>query len=310
MVDAGYLLRQAIEMVSSRVSVSRAELEIPDPAKLVELLVDKARATLDLRDKELLRVYWYDGVLTNGFTPQQRAIAHVDDVQLRSGTINGRGQQKGVDSLIVIDLIELATHHAICDAVLVTGDSDLAVGIEFAQRRGVRVGVLGVEDPYTGVQNHQSFEITSRADRICLLGKDELNPVFRYTPAKKRVVAKRVAAAPPLTDVPVAPVGPLSASRAEPTTAPAAVAAPPAPPPVALPPAQDTIDTANQQRIIEAVKAFIAERGIQPAEALQGKGIRPAIDKPLLHHVFTVMDQRRLTDAERMFARQAFRNEV
>jgi uncharacterized LabA/DUF88 family protein len=145
MVDAGYLLRQAIEVVSGKASTSRTDLEISNPAGLIQVLLDKSKETLDLSSKELLRVYWYDGVLPNGFTPQQKSVVKVNDVQFRAGTVNRRGQQKGVDSLIVTDLIELASHHAICDAVLVTGDSDLAVGIEISQKRGVRVAVLGVE---------------------------------------------------------------------------------------------------------------------------------------------------------------------
>lgn len=157
MVDAGYLLRQAIEIVSNKASTSRAELDINDPVGLIKALLDKSIATLNLTGKELLRVYWYDGVMPNGFTPQQRSLVNVDDVQFRAGTINGRGQQKGVDSLIVTDLIELTSHHAICDAVLVTGDSDLAVGIEVAQKRGVRIAVLGVEDLAAGVAHHQSL---------------------------------------------------------------------------------------------------------------------------------------------------------
>ena len=133
MVDAGYLLRQSIEIVSQRASTKRADLEINDPAGLIKVLLSKASTALDLSDKELLRVYWYDGVFSSGLSPQQRALVEVDDVQFRAGTVNGKGQQKGVDSLIVTDLIELTTHHAVCDAVLVTGDGDLAVGIEIAQ---------------------------------------------------------------------------------------------------------------------------------------------------------------------------------
>jgi len=104
MVDAGYLLRQAIEIVSNKASTLRADLDITDPAGLIKALLAKSNATLNLSGKELLRVYWYDGVMANGFTPQQRALVNVDDVQFRAGTINGRGQQKGVDSLIVTDL--------------------------------------------------------------------------------------------------------------------------------------------------------------------------------------------------------------
>lgn len=278
MVDAGYLLRQAIEIVSSKVSTSRTDLRISDPAGLIKALLDKSRLTLDLNGKELLRVYWYDGVMANGFTPQQRALVNVDDVQFRAGTINGKGQQKGVDSLIVTDLIELTSHHAICDAVLVTGDSDLAVGIEIAQKRGVRIAVLGVEDLATGVAHHQSFEITSRADRVGLLGQAELSQVLQYAPLQQAAAQQ-----PAIT----------SAAPAPAATAPAAV-------PI------------DRQRIEAAVKAFIA----QQAAPLTGtvdhttKRIDATVDRALLHHVFTELGHGRLTEGEKVHARQVFRAEV
>lgn len=278
LIDAGYLLRQAIEIVSNKASSSRADLDISDPAGLIKVLLDKSRSTLDLNGKELLRVYWYDGVMANGYTPQQRALVNVDDVQFRAGTINGKGQQKGVDSLIVIDLIELTSHHAICDAVLVTGDSDLAVGIEVAQKRGVRIAVLGVEDLATGVAHHQSFEITSRADRVGMLGQDDLSHVLRYAPSQ-HASAQQPAALPP-TPAPVVPV-------------------PPAAP-------------IDRQRIEAAVKAFIAQQAAPLTGAVDHttKRIDATVDRALLHHVFTELAHGRLSEGEKVCARQAFRAEV
>ena len=63
------------------------------------------------------------------------------------------GQQKGVDSLIIMDLIELARNHAISEAVLLSGDEDLRVGVQLAQSFGVRVHLLGVE-PTRGNQSY------------------------------------------------------------------------------------------------------------------------------------------------------------
>lgn len=151
MVDAGYFLRQSIEIVSGRKSTKRNELDITDPAGLIKLLLDKSRAALDLASRELLRVYWYDGVMSTGLTSQQRSIVELPDVHFRAGTVNSAGQQKGVDSLIVTDLIELAANHAVCDAALVSGDGDLAIGVELAQKKGVRIALLGIEDLAVGV---------------------------------------------------------------------------------------------------------------------------------------------------------------
>ncbi len=54
---------------------------------------------------------------------EQQSIADADDVKLRLGIISPSGQQKGVDSLIVTDLVELARNHAISDADVLSGCS-------------------------------------------------------------------------------------------------------------------------------------------------------------------------------------------
>jgi uncharacterized LabA/DUF88 family protein len=274
MVDAGYLLRQSIEMVSNRASTSRADLEIVDPDGLINTLLEKSRSTLNLSGKELLRVYWYDGVIANGLTPQQRSLVKVNDVQFRAGTINGRGQQKGVDSLIITDLIELTSHHAICDAVLVTGDSDLAVGIEIAQKRGVRIAVIGLEDLATGVAHNQSFEITSRADRFGMLGLADLAQALRYTPAQSGTAHQPAAAAPT----------PASAG-----TAPLAI---------------------DRPRIEAAVRSFITQQASSLTGAVDHttKRIEGAVDRALLHYVSTELGHGRLTETEKIYARQVFRD--
>ena len=68
-------------------------------------------------EASLLRIYWYDGILQGQRSQAQRELATADNVKVRLGTVSG-GRQKGVDSLIVTDLIELARNHAISDAVL------------------------------------------------------------------------------------------------------------------------------------------------------------------------------------------------
>jgi len=182
LVDAGYLFSQTVKILSAKASNSRADLRMTNADDLVKMLVSKASCTLN--NPNLLRVYWYDGV-GSGLSADHKRLIEVDDVQFRAGKINGQGQQKGVDSMIVTDLMELATHRAISDALVVTGDSDLAIGIEQAQRRGVRVAVLGIEEMTSGIGVHhgQSFEITSLADRVVRIGQAELSPSLQYAPA-------------------------------------------------------------------------------------------------------------------------------
>jgi len=79
-------------------------------------------------------------------------MAACDNVKLRLGFLNNQGQQKGVDSLIVTDMIELARNHAMSDAVIVSGDEDVRVGVQVAQVYGVRVHLVGIH-PARGSQS-------------------------------------------------------------------------------------------------------------------------------------------------------------
>jgi NYN domain len=78
----------------------------------------------------------------------------MDYVKLRLGFVTGRGQQKGVDSLIVTDLIDLARNRAITDAVMLSGDEDIRIGVQIAQSFGVRVHLVGIA-PSRGSQSVQ-----------------------------------------------------------------------------------------------------------------------------------------------------------
>ncbi len=101
----------------------------------------------------VLRVYWYDGALASrGPTLEQEQLAHLDNIKVRLGFINSAGQQKGVDSLTVTDLIELARLGAICDAVLLSGDEDVRIGVQIAQNYGVRIHLVGIA-PSRGSQS-------------------------------------------------------------------------------------------------------------------------------------------------------------
>ncbi|MGQ0545599.1 MAG: NYN domain-containing protein [Betaproteobacteria bacterium] len=82
-------------------------------------------------------------------------------VKLRLGVLNNVGEQKGVDSLIVTDLIELARNRAIADAVIVSGDEDLRVAVQVAQSCGVRVHVLAAGDPKGNVSAALQMEADS-----------------------------------------------------------------------------------------------------------------------------------------------------
>jgi len=160
-VDAGYLLAAGSQVLNGGVARPRSELRL-DCAQAVAVLRDKGYSLSDADD--LLRVYWYDGALATGLTTEQTTLGFSDNVKLRLGVVNGLGQQKGVDSRIVTDMAELARKHAICDAVLVSGDEDLRIGVEIAQEYGVRVHLLTVEGVNPAPLLRREADSTSEID--------------------------------------------------------------------------------------------------------------------------------------------------
>lgn len=148
-VDAGYLYAQGSSLLAGR-RQPRSSVQLAVPAMLAQL-----RSTVGViaPDARLLRVYWYDGLSRGGqLSREQVAIAGSPFVKLRLGTVNSRGEQKGVDSLIVTDLIDLARNRAITDALILSGDEDIRVGVQVAQTFGVCVHLLGVK-PARGSQS-------------------------------------------------------------------------------------------------------------------------------------------------------------
>jgi hypothetical protein len=109
--------------------------------------------------------------------------------------------------LIVTDMIALARNRAMSDAVLLSGDEDLRVGVQQAQEFGVRVHLLGVR-PSRG---SQSLFLMQEADTTHEWGPDDLKPFLMC-----EAVAERQPAAPqPAPVVPVAPGAAVAAVIAE-----------------------------------------------------------------------------------------------
>lgn len=158
-VDAGYLFAQGSVLLAGK-KVRRSETRLNAPIVLNEL-INLAKSVEP--NSRLLRIYWYDG-LSRGSTVSfdQRAISESENVKCRFGTINSHGEQKGVDSLIVTDLIELSRSHAISDALVVSGDEDIRVGVQVAQTFGIRVHLLGIQP----ARGSQSPDLRAEADTV------------------------------------------------------------------------------------------------------------------------------------------------
>lgn len=163
-VDAGYLFAQgSIELCGEKLSRSAIELDFGSVVPALRRFAESASKL------PLLRVYWYDGT-NQGPTAAQIALARLDDVKVRLGFVNSSGQQKGVDSLIVRDMITLARGGAMADCVLLSGDEDLRIGVQQAQEYGVRVHLLGIK-PARGTQSaflYQEADTTHEWDETNL----------------------------------------------------------------------------------------------------------------------------------------------
>lgn len=142
LVDAGYVWAQIQHMISN----SDQSLMSLDLLKMRESLLEKSMGLFPSR--ELFRIYWYDGDvdtslnLTFNRGAVNSKIAELNNFKLRLGTVNSKGQQKGVDGLIIADLISLAQNRCVSDVLLVSGDADLAPGVVAAQMLGIRVHQL------------------------------------------------------------------------------------------------------------------------------------------------------------------------
>lgn len=184
-VDAGYLFAQGSTCLTGA-GKKRTDLKLNETAAIAELTsVAKSRAD----GASLLRIYWYDGVVGfKGPTLQQTDLANLDNVKLRLGLVNSYGQQKGVDSLIVTDLIELARNQAITDALLLSGDEDVRIGVQIAQNFGVRIHLLGIHPSRGSQSKHliQEADTTAEWDKATVA---KFLSVLAPVPAPTVVVA-------------------------------------------------------------------------------------------------------------------------
>ena len=185
-VDAGYVFAQgSVSLSGSKTPQTQLKLDATEIiAQLTTLALAKSASV------PLLRVYWYDGAW-NGPTIEHLALANTENVKLRLGTINSAGEQKEVDSLLVTDLIDLARNQSICDATVVTADTDVRVAVQIAQTFGVRVHLIGLEPSRVS----QSPSLRQEADTVHEIARTDVAKFLKVlTPAQPNL---GVALAPP-----------------------------------------------------------------------------------------------------------------
>jgi uncharacterized LabA/DUF88 family protein len=172
-VDAGYVFAQgSVLLTGTEHRRELLSLDIPQvAAALSAVATDQSR-------QPLLRIYWYDAMVGGRPTREQLALADFPDIKIRLGQVNSAGEQKGVDALIVTDMIELARNHAMSDAVLVSGDEDVRVGVVLAQQFGVRVHLLGINP----ARPSQSRSLQQEADTTVVWDAPIVQKFLTYAP--------------------------------------------------------------------------------------------------------------------------------
>jgi len=162
-VDAGYVFASGARLLTQE-KLTRSQLHL-DHERVLALLV---KLTAELTGLPLLRIYWYDGA-SAGPNAAHQALAYRPNVKLRLGLVNEQGQ-RGVDSLLVGDLVRLAQHRALADALVWTGDDDIRDGVEQAQELGVRVHLIGIEP----ARDNQAAALVQAADGVRELSAAEV----------------------------------------------------------------------------------------------------------------------------------------
>ncbi len=223
----------------------------------------------------LLRTYWYDGLTRTGrLSSEQEQIANASYAKLRLGTVNSRGEQKGVDSLIVTDLIDLARNRAITDVVLVSGDEDIRIGVQIAQTFGVRIHLLGIKP----ARGSQSPDLIQEADSHHEWSEDVLKIIMSFVQDEtSQVAGGSVARIASPTQVNGAELFLERVQRS----------------------IDDTLDSLEQAALDAAIKAFKSNTSSVP----------PELDRPTLGRLRFVLG-RDLSEDERKTYRAHFRCEL
>ncbi|GAA2287830.1 NYN domain-containing protein [Streptomyces kunmingensis] len=174
LVDAGYLLGAAASLLAGEPSRSRIHV---DHTALIQGLRDRAETETE---RQLLRIYWFDGAPDRVPQPEHRRLRVMPRVTVRLGALtrsDGRWAQKGVDAAMHAELTELARNRACSDVVLVTGDGDLLPGMMAAKEHGVAVHLWAVQAA-DGDYN-QSEDLVAEADERRVLDRTWITKAVR-----------------------------------------------------------------------------------------------------------------------------------
>lgn len=168
-IDAGYFYSSAVEIYSIKDHVqekTRRDIYLSKaPVEIFSDLLCEIRAYSDsllrvpkvfknrkpifsqTEDYSLYRIYWYDALYQGRMSDDHNKIIATQKTTLRTGVINRYGVQKGVDTLICLDMMEIAYHHTVDIVYLFTGDEDFQPLLEKVRSMGLEVHLIVVGDP-------------------------------------------------------------------------------------------------------------------------------------------------------------------
>jgi uncharacterized LabA/DUF88 family protein len=155
LIDAGYLRACAVELLSTNDLVF-------DPGEMRAYVQESIAEQFPTQ--RLLRIYWYDATRTGAPTRHHDGMARSDYFTCRLGVLGrragGEPVQKEVDTMLALDMLELARNRAVDDIVLITGDRDFRPAVVAAQVHGVRIHLVGVEP----VEENQAKALAEACD--------------------------------------------------------------------------------------------------------------------------------------------------
>lgn len=165
-IDAGYLYSGGTQSLYKR-KLPRSAINI-DIDKFVKYIKNSV-----VRDGEkLLRIYWYDGVLATGMTPEQQSLTFSDGIKFRKGIVNEFNEQKGIDTQIIKDIFELSFHKAFSRGIILSADGDLVVAAEIAQKFGIEIDLIHIPD------TNLSLELKQEVDHVITLPENILKDII------------------------------------------------------------------------------------------------------------------------------------
>jgi uncharacterized LabA/DUF88 family protein len=288
LVDAGYFFAAGSALVSGTGKQKRDTI-IFDEAQAANALKDFARTITG--GLSLLRIYWYDGASRKtGPSAEHVRLAHANDIKVRLGFLNAVGEQKGVDSLIVTDIVELARNRAVADVVLMSGDEDVRIGVQLAQSFGVRVHLLGIK-PCAGTQ---STQLRQEADTCSEWGLSIVGKIISLRPAP--ITSVTVGATPAVLS---AAAGAATAALAKATTK-------------VLPKANGIPEAATLNAVVEQLLGELAPAEVKGAAGYMlanSNNVPHELDGKLLARCRAALGKN-LDDASRRYVRSRVRQRI